>query len=129
MAGADAKALSLRKPLDFHHCHTRHAMRSVLAILILADALLFSETAIAATQRWCSVSNEGASDCSHISAEQCRASVAGAGGSCMPEAPTGHLQPRPGNAAATPLPRDDKLEALLERVNRKSNSLILCRGC
>jgi hypothetical protein len=52
--------------------------------------------------------------------------VAGTGGNCMPQAPVGHRQP--GTAKKT-APPDAQLDALLDRVNKKSDKLILCRGC
>jgi hypothetical protein len=102
------------------------AMRPVLATLLFCSAAWLVETAHA-EPHWCANTSEGSSNCSYISMEQCRASVSGTGGSCIPEAPVGHLQPRAANAK--PAARDEKLDALLERVNRKNDKLILCRGC
>jgi hypothetical protein len=102
-------------------------MRLALATLVLAAAASFPEAA-KTEPHWCSISSDGASNCSFVSMDQCRASVSGIGGSCMPEAPVGHLQPRrAGNTG--PAAKDEKLDALLERVNRQNDKLILCRGC
>jgi hypothetical protein len=77
-------------------------------------------------QRWCSISNEGYSNCSFASLPACRASISGTGGNCMPEAPVGHRQPGTAKKASAP---DAQLDALLDRVNKKNDKLILCRGC
>jgi hypothetical protein len=93
------------------------------AMLIVAGSLPAS-----AEPRWCAISNEGASNCSFTSMDQCRASISGNGGFCMPEAPVGHRQPR-----AADIPRNlPKFEAdkKLEQQNRKlDRSLKFCRGC
>jgi hypothetical protein len=99
-------------------------MRFALAASILAAALWAASAQ--AQQRWCAISNEGANNCSFASLGDCRATVAGTGGNCMPQAPVGHRQP---STAKTPAPPDTQLDALLDRVNKKSDKLILCRGC
>lgn len=101
-------------------------MRAILALLLFFPAASLSKAA-SAGPHWCSITNEGYSDCSFVSQDQCRASVSGNGGSCRPEAPVGHRQPRA--ADARPIPRDTKLDTLLDQLNRKSDKLILCRGC
>jgi uncharacterized protein DUF3551 len=98
-------------------------MRSALAIPLLIAVT--ASIAPAAAQRWCSISSEGYNNCSFASIADCRADVSGTGGNCFPEAPVGHRQP--GNAK--PSPPDTKLDALLDRVNKKNDKLILCRGC
>ena len=102
-------------------------MRLILAILLLAGAGWSSIGTAKADQRWCAISNEGASNCGFASMPECRAQVAGTGGNCMPEAPVGHLQPNTGNAG--PAAKDQKLDALLDRVNKKNDKLQICRGC
>lgn len=100
-------------------------MRPLVAVVVVLAAGIFISPASA--ERWCAVSNEGYTDCSFPSQPQCRAQVAGSGGNCMPEAPVGHLQPR---AIYAQNPgRDEKFDALLDRVNKKNDKLILCRGC
>jgi hypothetical protein len=101
-------------------------MRVTLATLLLSAGMFILADG-AAAQRWCAISNQGSTNCGFTTVDQCRSEVSGTGGSCMPEAPVGHLQPRAANAR--PAPKDEKLDALLERVNKKSDSLILCRGC
>jgi hypothetical protein len=96
-----------------------------LTMLMFSAAPLIA-IAQQAEPHWCAISNEGASNCSFASLAQCRASVSGVGGHCMPEAPIGHRQPGAAKTASAP---DPQLDALLERVNRKSEKLILCRGC
>jgi len=61
-----------------------------------------------------------------FNADGSRSEVSGNGGSCMPEAPVGHRQPRAANVG--PVPKDN-LDALQERVNKQNNKLNLCRGC
>ena len=101
-------------------------MRTALAALILSTAgtIVVADNAIA--QSWCAISNQGATNCGFATIDQCRAEVAGNGGSCMPEAPVGHRQPVPANVR--PLPKDN-LDLLQERVNKQNNKLNLCRGC
>jgi len=103
-------------------------MRPVLAMLFIAFVSCPIGPAGAA-QQWCAITSEGAANCSFGSIDQCRAEVSGTGGNCIPEAPVGHLQPRGANARGGPAPRDEKLDALLEKVNRKNDKLQICRGC
>ena len=98
-------------------------MRPFLAILLLSAAPFILP---AKAQQWCAISNEGANNCSFASLGDCRATVAGTGGNCMPQAPAGHRQSGTAKKAAPP---DAQLDALLDRVNKKSDKLILCRGC
>src|SRR4051812_10695906 len=109
----------------FSCCPTRIPMRDALVILLLvADGALLE--AASAQQHWCAISNQGSTNCGFTTIDQCRTEVAGAGGSCMPEAPVGHRQPRAANGR--PAPNDDKLDALLDRA-KKGDRIILCRGC
>jgi hypothetical protein len=100
-------------------------MRFVVLAPILSAATLAMADA-QAQQRWCASSNEGYNNCSFASIAQCRETVSGTGGNCIPEAPVGHRQP---GTSRKPSPPDPTLDALLDRVNKKSDSLILCRGC
>jgi hypothetical protein len=100
-------------------------MRGALAVLFLFG--LFIDPA-PAQQRWCAINNEGASNCSFVSLGTCRDSVSGTGGNCMPEAPVGHLQPGP-NVGKRAAARDERLDALIDRLNKKSDALTICRGC
>jgi|SRR5687767_11400822 hypothetical protein len=100
-------------------------MRPVLILLVLFFTVSSAE--IAKAQQWCSVTSNGTTNCTFGSIEKCRTSIAGTGGSCMPAAPVGHMQPRSGTAGSAP--RDDKLDAVLDRANRKGDALIICRGC
>jgi hypothetical protein len=101
-------------------------MRAALAAFILSAAGTVIADDNAAAQSWCAISNQGATNCGFPTIDQCRSEVSGNGGSCMPEAPVGHRQPVAANIR--PLPKDN-LDALQERVNKKNNKLILCRGC
>ena len=101
-------------------------MRTALTALILSAAgmVILADNAVA--QTWCAILNQGAANCGFPTIDQCRSEVSGNGGSCMPEAPVGHRQPVAANVR--PLPKDN-LDALQERVNKKADKLILCRGC
>jgi hypothetical protein len=99
-------------------------MRALLAVLLLSAASFILPAK--AQQQWCAISNEGGNNCSFASQADCRATMAGTGGNCMPQAPAGHRQP---GTAKTPAPPDTQLDALLDRVNKKNDKLILCRGC
>ena len=101
-------------------------MRAALTALILSAAgtVIVADNAIA--QSWCAISNQGAANCGFSTIDLCRAEVSGNGGSCIPEAPVGHRQPVAANVR--PLPKDN-LDALQDRVNKKNDKLILCRGC
>ncbi len=101
-------------------------MRAALTALIFSVAGTIIVDDNAAAQRWCAISNQGAANCGFRDIDKCRDEVAGNGGSCMPEAPVGHRQPVAANVR--PLPKDN-LDALQDRVNKKDDKLILCRGC
>jgi hypothetical protein len=80
-----------------------------------------------AAANWCSVSNEGATNCSFESMDLCRANIAGVGGFCIPQAPIGHRQPRASDIPDSPPTATDRA---FEQRNRKlDKSLQLCRGC
>jgi hypothetical protein len=99
-------------------------MRPLLAVLMLSVTPFVLPAQ--AQQQWCAISNEGANNCAFASLAECRATVAGTGGNCMPQAPAGHRQ---SGTAKAPAPSDTQLDALLDRVNKRSDKLILCRGC
>jgi Protein of unknown function (DUF3551) len=67
-------------------------MRTVFAALLLAAFGSFAETA-RAEYLWCSIMQEGSVNCGFTTLDQCRATVSGVGGFCMPQAPVGHRQP------------------------------------
>jgi Protein of unknown function (DUF3551) len=94
------------------------------AFILSVVAVVMADNA--AAQNWCAISNQGATNCGFATIDQCRSEVSGNGGSCIPEAPVGHRQPRAANGG--PVPKDD-LDAVQERINKKNNKLILCRGC
>ncbi len=107
-----------------NHCHTGQLMRAALTALILSAAVTVVTDAVA--QSWCAISNQGAANCGFSAIDLCRAEVSGNGGSCIPEAPVGHRQPTGANVG--PVPKDN-LDALQNRINKKNDKLILCRGC
>jgi hypothetical protein len=101
-------------------------MRAALTALILSAAGMIIVDDKALAQSWCAISNQGAANCGFSTIDLCRTEVAGNGGSCIPEAPVGHRQPRAANVG--PVPKDN-LDALQDRINKKNDKLILCRGC
>ncbi len=109
-----------------NHCYTGQLMRAALTALVLSAAGMTIVNDRALAQIWCAISNQGAANCGFSTIDLCRAEVAGNGGSCIPEAPVGHRQPRAVNVG--PVPKDN-LDALQERVNKKNDKLNLCRGC
>lgn len=97
-----------------------------IAISVLLFSGLLATTAQA--QRWCSITMDGArGDCTFTSMQACRETVSGNGGSCIPAAPVGHAQP--GFTGRHPSVQDDKLEAAIDRLNRKHDTQQICRGC
>jgi hypothetical protein len=97
-------------------------MRSVLALLIVI-ATPFIVPANAAEPHWCAVWGDGARNCQYASMARCQEATAGAGGKCIQDSAA---DAHPAKAASTPI---DELDKVLDRVNKKSDSLILCRGC
>ena len=105
-------------------------MRTALAVLIFSVAGSFVADDKTAAQSWCAISHEGSANCGFASIDKCRGEVAGNGGNCIPEAPVGHRQPtRRGLSTGQVESVDPALNALQQRVNKRDNSLILCRGC
>jgi hypothetical protein len=98
------------------------------ALLALLFLLTVSPIEAVKAQTFCSFANDGSSNCSFTSIDQCRADNAGKGGFCIPQAPVGHRQPR-----AADLPRNippDPSDLRLQQENRKlDRDLRLCRGC
>jgi hypothetical protein len=99
-------------------------MRSAPLILLLS----LIPFGAAQAQRWCAITMDGArGECSFTSLSACRDTVSGNGGSCIPAAPVGHAQP--GFTGRRASAQDDKLEAAIDRLNRKSDIQQICRGC
>ena len=72
-------------------------MRTVLAGLLLAAAGGVSDTANADPYRWCAsyTGHLSGTHCQFVTLEQCRASVFGVGGYCVPNPRTVAEQPAP----------------------------------
>jgi len=71
------------------------AMPMPLPVAAFLLAIFGMHTADAKAEiRWCSISDEGASNCSFVSVAQCLAAVSGAGGYCMREAQMSDSEPR-----------------------------------
>jgi hypothetical protein len=113
------------KSVDVPGAGRGKSMRIILGVLLLSATPLVAAAA-PPEQHWCAISNEGASNCSFASLAQCRVNVLGTGGNCIPEAPVGHRQPGTARTASAP---DADLDALIDRVNKRTEKLILCKGC
>src|SRR5436189_6272435 len=75
---------------------------------------------------WCSVSDEGASNCSFVSVAQCLAAVSGVGGYCMREAQISDSQLR----AAENSTSEAKRPLKNQRQHRNlPTDIHFCRGC
>jgi hypothetical protein len=110
-------------PIDFI-ARRDLCMRSMPLVLLLS----FIALGDAQAQRWCAITMDGAhGDCTFASIGACRDTVSGNGGSCIPAAPVGHAQP--GFTGRRASAQDDKLEAAIDRLNRKNDTQQICRGC
>ena len=96
--------------------------------LAFAALLLFgSQIATAKDQsRWCSISDDGARNCSFVSVARCLAAASRSGGYCMREE---QMDDRPRRAA-----NDSTNEAKQALKNQSQNSdlpidIHICRGC
>jgi hypothetical protein len=59
-----------------------------------------SSGSFAAEPRWCAWLGDGSASCGFTTIEQCRDTIRGLGGSCVPLAPVGHRQPTPASLDA-----------------------------
>ena len=101
-------------------------MRMMFGLFWLTLICAFAMQAMA-QQRWCFITNEGGTNCSFLSMEQCQQSSAGTGGFCMLEAPAGHRQPRP---SAEPARSKNESDKRLDELNRRlDRQLKICKGC
>jgi hypothetical protein len=74
--------------------------RLMVASSIGLGVATLSSGSFAAEPRWCAWLADGSATCSFTTIEQCRATIHGLGGSCMPLAPVGHRQPTPASLDA-----------------------------
>jgi hypothetical protein len=95
-------------------------MRAVLAVLILATASLIAP-ARAAEPHFCTVEKDGARNCSYASMAECQTAMTMKTDKCLADTAV--------TAAKADTAAKDELDKILDRVNKKSESLILCRGC
>jgi hypothetical protein len=75
--------------------------------------------------RWCSISDEGANNCSFVSVAQCLAAVSRSGGYCMPEAQMNDSELRASDSSTSEAKKP---------VNRRQHrnlpiDIHICRGC
>src|SRR3954467_9129442 len=85
------------------------AMPTTLPVTALMLAIFVMHTANAKTEiRWCSISDEGASNCSFVAVAQCLAAVSGAGGYCMREAQMSDSEPRIADSSTSEAKRPGK---------------------
>jgi hypothetical protein len=66
----------------------------------LGVAALGSASFAAEPPRWCAWLADGSASCGFTTIEQCRDTIRGLGGSCVPVAPVGHRQPTPASIDA-----------------------------
>ena len=97
-------------------------MRAILAVLIVAFAP-FVAPVHAADQRFCAIEKDGGRNCSYASMADCQTAMTLKTEKCVSEAAAA-VRPAKADAAAY-----DELDKILDRVNKKADSLILCRGC
>jgi hypothetical protein len=97
-------------------------MRTIVAALIVA-AIPFVAPAGAAEPHFCAIEKDGTRNCSFASMAQCQTAMTLKTDKCVQD---GVVAARPVKAEST---ISDELEKILDRVNKKSESLILCRGC
>jgi len=97
-------------------------MRSALAVLIVAAAP-FIAPAEAANPHFCAIAKDGSRNCSYASMEQCQTAMTIKTEKCVSDAAVAADHAKADVAAS------DELDKILDRVNKKSDSLILCRGC
>jgi hypothetical protein len=104
----------------------RISVRAALAVLVLFAAGSLTPS-IAAETTWCGISNEGYANCGFATGEACRASVSGNGGYCMPPTPSEpHDDP---NRAAKIRQSRQNVDKVIDRANRNTGNLNICRGC
>src|SRR5690349_15596206 len=98
-----------------------------LPVAALLLAIFGMSTANAEAEiRWCSISDEGASNCSFVAVAQCLAAVSGAGGYCMREAQLSDSEPRAVDRSTSEAKRPVKNQ----RQHRNLPiDIHICRGC
>ncbi len=92
------------------------------AVLVLMVAFCFIPVAKAAEPHWCAVWTDGSRNCAFPTMARCQEATSGAGGHCIEETANAQVR-KPGGAT------NEDLDRLLDRINKKSDSLNLCRGC
>jgi hypothetical protein len=103
------------------------AMPMPLPVAALLLAVLAMHAADAKAEiRWCSISDEGASNCSFASVAQCLAAVSGAGGYCIREAQISDSEPRAADSSTSEVKRPVKNQR--QRRNLPID-IHICRGC
>lgn len=98
---------------------------AVLPVVMLLGGLMAKA---AEAQTFCAVNHEGATNCTFASIERCRDEVQADGGFCIPQAPTGHRQPRARDLPAN-IPPDPSDQRLRQQNSKLDRDLRLCRGC
>jgi hypothetical protein len=103
------------------------AMPMLLPVAALLLTIFGTHIADAKAEiRWCSISNEGASNCSFVSVAQCLAAGSGAGGDCMREAQMSDSEPRAADSSTSEAKRPVKNK----RQHRNLPiDIHICRGC
>ena len=103
------------------------AMPMPLPVAAFLLAIFGMHTADAKAEiRWCSISDEGASNCSFVSVAQCLAAVSGAGGYCMREAQMSDSEPRVADSSTSEAKRPVKNQ---KQHRNLPIDIHICRGC
>jgi hypothetical protein len=95
---------------------------AALLLIILATPMADAKAEI----HWCSISDQGSSNCSFISVDQCLATVSGLGGYCMREAQLSDGKPRAADSSTSEAKRPVKNQ---RRYRNSPIDIHICRGC
>ncbi len=102
------------------------AMRMPLPVALFLLVVCGTQAVDAKTEiLWCSISDEGSSNCSFASVAQCLSAVAGAGGYCMREAQVSDNELR----AAGKSRSEAKSRAKHKQNGNLPIDIHFCRGC
>jgi len=98
-----------------------------LPVAVLLLAIFGTHLANAKAEiRWCSISDEGASNCSFVAVAQCLAAVSGSGGYCIREAQMNDSQRRAADSSTSEAKRSAKNK---RQHGNLPIDIHICRGC
>ena len=101
-------------------------MPLTLAVAVLLAILGTHVVNAKAEIRWCSISDEGATNCSFDAVAQCLAAVSGAGGYCMREAQMSDSELRAADSSTREAKRPVKHK---RQPSNLPTDIHICRGC